>query len=257
MSVCIVTSDDGDKVVETARRLWRSAIYRTFRPGVFAAFCDERTLGNQTYVLNQFKSDFELLRATAERTILDLAQALDSKGDAYKAQHEFLVLVCSGMTSYGFEEVQTDQERVICQLTGKSIRAETAVTLRVWTPLEALPIKRRFSSVYSQAKKVLASKGDSVFIKYVDDNIDGIFSHSKTYFVSRKRLKFVRAVLLLSTIDMHIDTVAVRWVDAHDRDIDRAIDALDTSQEDIVAFVEEVRAAFKLIVTQTRKIESL
>lgn len=250
MSVCILVSEDQEKVQKTARRLLRNGIYRTYRPLTYSRFFNRIELGMRTYALDHTKEDFELLRATCNRAILDIAQVLNNSN--YQSQYEFVTLVGHGLTSYRFETIEIDDARVDCQLTGKSIRKENAVGLRIWSDKRQLPIKRRFCDVFDQSKKLLESNGDEAFIEFVDENIDSIFGrNSKLYYVSKKRLKFVKALLKLSSVDLFIDSWSVLWVDAHDKDPDKAIALLSDSV--VESFVAELRSAYELIVTQTRK----
>jgi hypothetical protein len=254
-SVCLITSSEESAVSATARRLLSSAIYKIYRPNVFNEFSNETALGDHAYVLEQHRKDLNLLKATCNNSILDLAQALGDSPDDYTRQLEFMHLVRSSVATYTFESVPKTSKRVICHLTGRRIKARNAIVLCVWQPVELRPVKRRFSSVCKKAEAVLAKRGDDAYIKFVNENTDEMLEKPKRYFIARKRLKFVKAFLNLCLVDLFVSAQTVRWVEQCDGDVDRAIEQLLQTDEPIKAFVETLRVSHKRLDQAARKVQ--
>jgi len=219
-------------------------------------FCNETALGDQAYVLKQHQEDFNLLKATCDELILDLAQAMDDSNDDYTRQLEFMKLVRSSVFTYRFQNVSDDQkERVICKLTGRRIKPRNAVAIDIWQHAEMRPVKRRFTSAYEQAQTVLDEQGDEAYIDFVDENPDDVLQSSKRYYVARKCYKFVKAFFKVCLIDLFLCEQADRWVQQCDKDVERAIDLLDETDEPLKALIDAIRRSHQGLTEAARKIQ--
>ncbi|MBB18376.1 MAG: hypothetical protein CMP20_02765 [Rickettsiales bacterium] len=254
-SVCVITSCEESAVLATASRLLSSAIYKIYRPNVFNEFSNETALGDQAYVLEQHRKDLDLLKATCNQSILDLAQALDQSEDDYTRQLEFMHSVRSGVLTYAFEPVPKSSKRVICKLTGRRLKTRNAVAFCVWQPNNMRPVKRRFASARKEAEAVLAKRGDVAFVEFVDKNLDQMLQEPKRYFIARKRLKFVKAFLNVCLIDLFINAQAVKWVEECGGDVEDAVEKLSQTQEPAQAFIKTLRLSHERLGETTRKIE--
>jgi hypothetical protein len=245
--VCIVTSDDEQQVDETARMLVEHAMWRLFEPELFAKFSKPHTLGNRAFAYRNYVNEVHILRKLSESSLMELAESLERSTKDRTAQQRFVRIVGGPVVTYGIEPYQPEDGAsdglVKCQLTGKRIPVEDALVVHLMTSIESPTQKKRHSSMYRQALQVLNEDGPADFIEFVNANIQDLFHWFTSLVFSRRRLRFVDALLKVRCPELEIDAFVVGLVEAHGGDIE----ALSSCDLQTSTLVNSLRDAFAIV----------